>query len=91
MVLTMIFLFVVRMLHKDKLLGRNIAINSNPLPMEATFFAKYESELRKELEMADKYRRVARKQMNSLASTVGSENTTFIGVHVRRTDYVIYR
>ena len=59
--------------------------------MEADYFAKFEEELTAEFKMADKYTRAARKQMNSLASIGTSENVTFIGVHVRRTDYVEYR
>ena len=88
----MLFLFVSeRLLKRSKLVDKSISIKSNPLPMEAEYFAKYEEELREELYMGEKYTRAAKKQIKTLAAIVTSDNATVIGVHVRRTDYVQYR
>ena len=72
-------------------MDKNLLIKANPLPMEASSFAKYESSLMTELRMGEKYIRVAAKQIKSLSSMTDMKNITVIGVHVRRTDYVQYR
>ena len=79
------------MVKKSKKIDKNISISSNPLPMEAEYFSNFEKELMEEFKMAEKYTRAAKKQMKTLASIALSDNVTFIGVHVRRTDYVAYR